>query len=270
MKITREAASKEIDVAIQRFKIKDYRKTANWLNFIKKNIEDQNPSDIKQDIQDVFSGYTSDVKMKGGHVETCSILIQNIYARVLQQGVEIFRDTLEETHPFIVRWRITQSNMANMTEFTRDPTISEKARYYLYCFGYLIAVEGSYSNWIRILYRLVCQSFGIEDDSKKIEEWKPYKVQDKLIDINPGYAVLFEGYHRGNLRNAIGHGDFSYDDASKLMHFKHVYQGEIKYDEKLSFTEFYKIMEKIFTVTDTGIEIIFLLRLTSYKHFFPL
>ena len=53
------------------------------------------------------------------------------------------------------------------------------------------------------------------------------------------------------------------------MHFSHIYRGELKFDEMLSFDEFYENLKKIMTVTDIGIEIIFLLRLFSYGHLFP-
>ncbi len=120
------------------------------------------------------------------------------------------------------------------------------------------------------MYRLVCESEGILDDSSStIGDFAPYKIQDKLIDIDSGYNVLFEGYFRGNLRNAIGHGDFSYDDENNRVHFRHFYKGELKFDENLSFEEFHENLMKIMTVVDTGLELIHLIRLPSYNHLFP-
>jgi hypothetical protein len=157
----------------------------------------------------------------------------------------------------------------NIAELTRGEGYSLKARYYLYCFGYLIAVEGSYSNWIKILYRMVCQIEDLPDDSTTIEDWKPSKVERKMLAINPRFAILFEGYHGGQLRNSIGHGDFSYDDAEEKMHFHHIWKGEEKFNKKWTFNEFYDNLMKIMYVTDVGIEILWLLRLHSYRHLLP-
>lgn len=68
------------------------------------------------------------------------------------------------------------------------------------------------------------------------------------------------------MRNAIGHGDFSYDDAEDKMHFHHLWNGEERFNEKWTFTEFFANLAKLATVTDVGIEIVWLLRLLSYKH----
>ena len=268
--ITRENAIKEMNTSIEWFKSKRYRRTVRWLQFIQKNIEERNPTDFLSDIKDAVSGYTKDVRDIGGYTEASNKIIQSIYGSLLKIGPLIFRETLLDATPFLQRWLMTHKNLANMAEISNIPSISTKARYYYYyLFGYLIAVEGPYSSWIKILYRLVCESEGIPYDSSTIEDFMPYKIQDKLIDLDSGYYVLFAGYYRGNLRNAIGHGDFSYDDENNRMHFKHFYKGELKFDEKLSFEKFYENLMKIMTVTDTGLEMIHLIRLLSYSHLIP-
>lgn len=269
MIITRETAITEIKSSIDWFKIKRYHRTVKWLQFIRNNIEESNPTDFFSDIQDAVSGYTEDARARGGYIDASNKIIQSIFGGLLEKGPLIFGETLLDAYPFIQSWRRTQENLANIAELTRNPEISVRARYYLYCFGYLISVEGSYSNWIKILYRLVCESECIPEDSSIIEAFMPYKIQDKLVELDSGYNVLFEGYFRGDLRNAIGHGDFSYDDENNLMHFRHVYKGELKFDKKLSFEEFYENLMKIMTVTDTGVEMIHLLRLLAYSHLLP-
>lgn len=267
--ITRENAIIEMNTPIEWFSSKRYRRTVKWLQFIQKNIEERNPTDFASDFKDTIGGYTKDVRDVGGYTEASNKIIQSIYASLLKKGSLIFRETLSDATPFLDRWLTTHKNLANMAEISNIPSISTKARYYHYLFGYLIAVEGPYNNWIKILYRLVCESEGILDDSSTIEDFAPYKIQDKLIDIDSGYNVLFEGYFRGNLKNAIGHGDFSYDDENNRVHFRHFYKGELKFDENLSFEEFHENLMKIMTVVDTGLELIHLIRLPSYNHLFP-
>lgn len=268
-KITRKKAITEINNFIVWFKLKRYHRTVRWLQFIQKNIEERNPTDFLSDIKDVFLGYTQDVRARGGYIEASNEIIQSIYGRLLKMGPLIFRETFLDATPFIQRWRRTHKNLDNMAEISRNPSMSVRARYYYYLFGYLIVIEGSYSNWIRILYRLVCESEGIPEDSSIIEDFVPNEIQDKLVELDSRYNVLFEGYFRGKLRNAIGHGDFSYDDENNRMHFRHVYQGELKFDEKLSFEEFYENLMKIMTVTDTGLEMLYLIGLSSCSHLIP-
>ena len=265
-KPTKKQAIAEMNQAISWFSLKKFEKTIEWLEFIRKNIEEGNPTDYDEDVRDVFSGYRQDYEQRNEYVQNCSKLIQAIYFGLLKEGNQIFRDTLEDTYQFIRNWRITQENFTNMAELTRGEGYSLRARYYLYCFSYLIAVEGSYSNWIKILYRIVCQIEGIPDDSITIEDWKPWKVEKKLLEIHPDFALLFEGYHGGQLRNAIGHGDFRFYDIEDKMHFHHIWNGKVKFNEKWTFNDFFDNLAKIVTVTDIGIEIVWLLRLLSYKH----
>lgn len=267
--ITRENAITKMNTSIEWFKIKRYSRTVRWLQFIQKNIEEGNPTDFSSDLKDAIAGYTKDVRDIGGYTEASNKIIQSIYSSLLIKGSLIFRETLSDATPFLQRAIRTHNNLTNMAEISHIPSISTKARYYYYLFGYLIAVEGPYTNWIKILYRLVCESEGISYDSSTIEDFKPNKIQDKLIELDSGYNVLFAGYHRGNLRNAIGHGDFSYDDENNLMHFRHVYRGEIKFDKKLSFKDFHENLMKIMTVMDTGLEMIYLIRLPSFHHLIP-
>lgn len=262
----KKQAIAEINQAISWFSHKKYEKTIEWLEFIRKNIEEGNPTDYDEDVRDVFSGYRQDYEQRNEYVQNCSKLIQAIYFRLLKEGNQVFRDTLEDTYQFIHNWRKTQENFTNMAELTRGEGYSLRARYYLYCFSYLIAVEGSYSNWIKILYRIVCQIEGIPDDSRTIEDWKPWKVEQKLLGIHPDFALFFEGYHGGQLRNAIGHGDFRFDNIEDKMHFHHIWNGEVKFNEKWTFNDFFDNLAKIVTVTDIGIEIVWLLRLLSYRH----
>ena len=75
------------------------------------------------------------------------------------------------------------------------------------------------------------------------------------------YEMLFEGYFDGKLRNAIGHGDFSYLSSSNKMRFQHT-RGT--FDEIMSIEEFYEYFKKIMTVSDTGYELLLLIRLKAY------
>jgi len=261
MSLKRENALAELKNSIIWFSAKNFFNTVNRLKFIYNNIESKSPRDNLLDIKTVFDAYYLDVRKKGDFAYQCSDLIGKIYFELLVLDENQFRSALEDTHSFLILWRRAQKNLFNMSELTRNKEISLKARYYLYCFGYLISVEGSYSNWLKILYRLVCKFEEIPIDLELMQEWKPWKIKKELIEINPEYEVFFDGYYNGHLRNAIGHGDFSYLNDENQMHFQHT-QGN--FDKIMTIEEFYKNFEKILTISDVGYELILLIRLRDY------
>ena len=157
MGLSREDALKEIKNTIEWFSAKQYSCTVTGLKCIYNNIEREIPIEFNQDIQDVFNAYFWDVKKRGDFSHRCCDVIGKIYFKLLGLDELKFRDSLEDTYPFTKLWLRAQKNHQNMSELTRNAESSVKAKYYLYCFGYLIAVEGSYSNWVKILYRLICK-----------------------------------------------------------------------------------------------------------------
>jgi hypothetical protein len=261
MGLSREGALKEIKNTIEWFSAKQFSCTVNGLQFIHTNIEREIPREFNQDIQGVFTAYFLDVRKRGVFSYRCSDLIGKIFFKLIVLDELKFRNSLEDTYPFIQLWLRAQKNHQNMSELTRNKDISVKARYYLYCFGYLISVEGSYSNWVKILYRLICKFEQIPVDIELIHEWNPSKVKKKLVDIDPEYEMLFEGYFDGKLRNAIGHGDFSYLSSNNKMRFQHT-RGN--FNETMSIKEFYENFKKIMTISDTGYELLLLIRLMAY------
>ena len=112
---------------------------------------------------------------------------------------------------------------------------------------------------------MICQSINIPDDISTIIDWKPHKIEKKLIEINSEFSILFTGYFNGNLRNAVGHGDFFYDESSKKMHFNHIWKWQEKFKIELSFNEFYQIFSEVFACRDIFMETVFLVRLFDYR-----
>ena len=269
MLATKEQAIQKINELIEWFNIKKYQKIVNELENIKNNLENRVPTNYQKDLEKVLEAYKIDVTEKDIYREKCSRIITGIiFGVVYEAGFMKYAEILDELSPLREEWRKTQQNIDNISEITRKKEISQRARYYLYCFGYLISVEGSFSSWIKIIYRFICQIEGIPDNINIIGDWKPYKVEKKLIDIHPDLSIFFEGYFGGALRNAIGHGDFYYDDKTEKMHFHHIWNGEEKINEFWTFDEFYNVFEKILIVIDTGIEVIWLIRLFTFNDLF--
>ena len=268
-KLTRQEASKELASSIQWFREKGNARTVRWLEFILNNIKMENPSDYTSDIFEVISAYYADVEERGAGLKICSETIGRIIINVLKgnRGVDTFRSSLLEMYPLIVKWRITQENLKRILDL-KNEKLSISAQYHLLLFLYLITIEGSYCNWIRILYKLQCISNHKKCNLSSIEDITPFKIKQNMIEMNAGCNIFFSGYFDGNLRNAIGHGDFAFNESTNRMIFNHTWNGQIKFREEISYDEFLDIFRLIDNFIVININYFFILRLTSYRHFF--
>ena len=116
-------------------------------------------------------------------------------------------------------------------------------RYYLYCFLYMIEIEGSYRNWIRMLFYLL---YNVTDGAitlDQVEEKSLTELRDMMVARGVKDS-LFEFYMDGNLRNAIAHAGFSFDNERKKMRFENKWKGK-NWEKEYTFEQFQEIMFNI-------------------------
>ncbi len=116
-------------------------------------------------------------------------------------------------------------------------------RYYLYCFLYMIEIEGSYRNWIRMIFYLL---YNVTDGAITLDQVEA-KSLTELRDMMVARGVkdsLFEFYMDGNLRNAIAHAGFSFDNERKKMRFENKWKGK-NWEKEYTFEQFQEIMFNI-------------------------
>ena len=242
---------------------KEYYKTVEWLDFLYNNVENDNPSDYEQDWKDIISAYEKDLRGFGDYPINCYIQISSIFRSAIDLGAPKFRSLMLDVYPYIKDWRMTGQNLMNISNIADVLTMNPIARYYFYCFIYLIEIEGSYDNWIKILFYLI---YNVRSGSIKLEQIeKDYSLRT-IKDVMISYGineVIFGGYENGCLRNSIAHGQFLYDESTDKMTFKNIHRDIEKYNKEFTFNEFIELMQKSFTVSRICSDVLMLLRISD-------
>ena len=196
---TKRAQIKDIQRNRNYFSRKNFNETVNWLDYYLKNVEEENPSDYIQDFNDILHAYERDLAILGLFPSNCYKEIYSIFASALKLGSKKFRTLLLDVYPYIQDWRRTQRNLANISKIANISTMEPIARYYLYCFTYMIEIEGSYQNWMKILFYLLHNVVSGSIKLEIIEEnYSLVTIKDMMIARGID-SVLFEGYKDGKL-----------------------------------------------------------------------
>jgi len=233
-----------------------------WLDYLYKNVEEGNPSDYLQDWRDLVSAYEKDIGRYGEFPLKIYKQINHIFAFVLNIDINKFSALLEEAYPFFEDWRKTQENLIKISQITKEDVVSMEpaARYYLFCFTYLIAIEGSYENWIKILYYLLYNFMEGNITFNRVDKMSLRRITRWMINHEVD-NILFEAYEDGHLRNAIAHAHFEYDESENKMLFIDYYRGEVTYRKELNLRDFEKNLQNIFIIPDICTNMIMLLRI---------
>jgi len=101
-------------------------------------------------------------------------------------------------------------------QLSHKQTLSEEVAFHLYCYAYLILIEGIYDELARILYFLAKVQ---KNNIPKMAELELMSVWDILRALG-GTPVFLERWDEKNhIRNAIGHARANYDGSRKLVRF---------------------------------------------------
>jgi len=244
------------------FITRGFTNTARWLNFLYENIKENNPSDYKKDFDDIADAYEKDIKSYGDYPFKCYREIKQIFGSVLAIGPKKrkkLRLLLTDVDPYFQDWIKTQKNLINIANITKED-MNFIAKYYLYSFAYMIAIEGYYESWIKILYYLYYNIISNPISLEKIEILALRDMKNWLIS-NGIDDVIFEGYKNGHLRNAIAHANFHYNKSTNKMLFIDYHKGVEKYREELSLIDFQDFFQKILIIPDLCAQTIMILRI---------
>jgi len=225
---------------------------ARWTKFIRENIEKENPSNYKQDFYEVLSSYESEIKRRGDYFYKCYVEVLKIFIRASGK----IKPLLEDVTEFAMIWMKSRYQINNLKQMA-DAIENLELKYYLYCFIYMIEIEGSYRNWIRMIFYLL---YNMTDGLITLEdvEIKPLtELRDMMIarDVKDS---LFEYYLDGNLRNAIAHAGFTFDKATNKMSFENKWVGR-DWEAEYTLDEFIEVLHKITIIPDICADFILLL-----------
>jgi len=136
-----------------------------------------------------------------------------IVTSIVKQKAEFYSKLLE-LYPLIRSLREPSQNIETLKKIFIEERRSERERFYGLCFIYLIVVEGIYDEWMRILYALKMAAEGVNVDLNNVRKKTLWNIREGLRKVGVS-DILFEGWEENNIRNAIGHARYSYDENTK-------------------------------------------------------
>jgi len=187
------------------------------------------------DLDDVFKAFRVEYigsDRNAHHREKCFDELTKLLKEILEKPNKTSK-TLDGLLPAFETANQALENIAEIYQaLVTSAGLSEKQRYYGFCFMYLIFIEGLYDENIRILYAIKKAIEGNDTDYEKIKE---KSLGDFKSDLAP---VFFEGYNN-HLRNAIAHARFSFNDKAEKMTFKdRKNKTQVEFSETLTIQEF--------------------------------
>jgi len=232
------------DIAIHIFKEMEYPQTANGiLDFLEILKHEEIPSDFLQKwrsllaiLQDEFtkeSLYLQDYRRK--YFKEISETTVNALDRVFQDN-EVFLPVL----PAEKRLHNAMKVLGEISEGILHEEIKDKILvFHLFCYRYLIFVEGILDELARIFYLLATvpnsriRNYG---DLEKISIWKIRK------QLDPTPVFLRKFVEMKHIRNAIGHARVYYDVVKDKIQFVDVdKKNKVTYDKILDLAIFIEI-----------------------------
>jgi hypothetical protein len=223
--------------------------TSKWITYALKT----KLPDTEKDLDDVINslkmevrGYKKEYYKDSTFRESCFVSIWNTVLSGMSAGKMKFRKQTKELIPLmekIIQTNLILEDIVNVAE-----KLEQKPKFYMVCFYYLILMESNYKNVKRNLYAMkqlkagkivtVTETLGLKTD-KEIENEKSLK------------SILPDHLNRDiykNLRNAIAHVNFQYDDEENKMEFWDINPRTQKYSlkpRKLTFNEFSKLLLEV-------------------------
>jgi len=263
--LSKKRAMKELREIRSHFDRRGFNNAINWIDSLRKDIKQNNPFDKEMYFEDIFNATKRDINQYGEYPSKTFEILVKVFLTTATSNRAKFRSILEEAYPLLQDWRLTQENLLNIEKIV-SPNIQNLetvARFYFSCFLYLISIEGSYDNWIKIIYFILynfVEKIGVNYD--EVEKMSLQNVKKWLT--NRGIDdIIFLGYEDGHLRNAIAHAHLTYIESTEEMLFTDRYRGQITYEKSLNLLDFYQCFQKIHNVIDICTIIILLLRISD-------
>jgi hypothetical protein len=233
-----EKRVKEIRRMTELFKEKGYDKTAdNILEFAEILKEKQAPSNFLTKLDNLFNLFQTEfVRLPNVGQDFRKRCYQEVKSLVFSAIGRMQSDFAQATlslYPSlkaISHGRRITGEIAD--ELSRKQIKDDNVVFYLYCFAFLIEVEGIFDELARILYFFKVVDKKKIPTSQELNEMNVWKVLEQFR-ISP---VFLENWtEKKNIRDAIGHANVFYDSSKKEVRF---INPPARYDKTLNINQF--------------------------------
>jgi len=248
---------------------KGYKKTAAAiLSFA--NILDQNqvPPDFLKRLDSLYALFEQEfiANMPEGQDfrKRCFEEIKKTVFAAIGRMHPIFSQAILVTFPFLQKLNHAKSITGFLADELSKQTIKDKrVVLHLYCYAYLITVEGVFDELARMLYFLTVVS---KDNIPSVQDLEKMEVWDILKKSTTTPVFLERWDEKKHVRNAIGHTRIYYDSAKDEVRFVDVEpkSGKTTYDKIMKLSEFMKMALELEDSVEAFIYTIMMLRIYDF------
>jgi hypothetical protein len=165
--------------------------------------------------------------------------VDNLFSRLTnsERGVELSR-IFSKTDLLKEKSESAETDHKLKTLFAIAKNLESEPRFYILCYAFMTAMEGYYDELIRFVYlteQFLLTREILDPDWLKFEDVG--RMYPKLSVRSPNMTAIWESGH--NVRNAIAHARFFFDEGSKSMRFVDVIPGEhrVRFEKSLTFAQ---------------------------------
>lgn len=236
----------DIENMAKLFREKGYQKTANRiLTFVEILKTDEIPTDFLKRLDLIFNLFRGEFigKLPVGQDfrKRCFDEIGRTIFRAIRRTHPTFNQAILVIYPFLKTLNKGIGVTGSIAEGLGHQAIKDKnLTFHLYCYAYLVTIEGVFDELARILYFFTVVS---KSNVPTIQHLRKMTVWRVLRSFKTP-PVFLEGWNEKNhIRNAIGHARVYYDSASDKVRFVNIRPktGKVVYDRTLSTAEFWEM-----------------------------
>ena len=250
-----EKRKQEFERLAELFYTKGYPKTAKEVqSFIEILKLDQVPTNFLKRLDSLFdlfgtefvAGFPIGQKYRKVCYEQTKVLVFGAIGRL---KMPYFSKSIHSIYPLLQKVNRAKATYGFIAEELRRKTpINENVVFHLYCYSYLIFVEGIFDELARILYFFAVVS---QSNIPKAEDLEKLTVNHVVEKYKTKLVVFQKWDEKRHIRNSIGHALTQYDSSNKTVRFEDYdpKTGKTTYDS--GFIPFAKFIEMALELEDS-------------------
>lgn len=251
----------DINRLAELFEQKGYKTTSTEIKYFTKILEQKKvPADFLKKLDnllDIFEKeFANALQPLAIYRKKCSAEIRQLVIEAIGRMKADFATSYMQVYPVTVNLKHGRFIIGDIAdELAQNPNLTDKGKFYFYCYSYLVLVEGVFDEVARILYFLKTVT---PTNIPTTQQLKNKTVWAVYNEIQPTPAFLENWEEKKHIRNAIGHASFSYDPTKKEARFIDEMAG---YDATKSLSQFMEMAVELESCVEAYTYFTLLLRL---------
>jgi len=253
----------EINRIASLFGDKGYVKTASEITRFADMLKQETvPPDFLERLDQLFDvleiEFSERFPLGKDYRRRCYAEVKKLLFEAIGRMKQSFSQGILEIYPCLAKINHGRHINGDIADEIRDRKLNDKIVFHLFCYAYLITVEGIFDELARVLYflKVVKQS-----EIPKAEDLKRLKVRDILERFRSVPVFLENWEEKNHIRNAIAHATAYFDSSKKEARFV---DEPSRYDKTMSLDQFAQMALELEDSTAAFSYIMLLLKLYDF------